>query len=55
MSMLENAYIMHHIFYETKAIYYVYIKHEMKPVKYALKHRNVNEINPIIVRAESHK
>jgi len=37
MSMLENAYIKHHVFYEMKAIYYyVCIKHEMKPVKYVL-------------------
>ena len=36
MSMLENAYIMHHVFYEMKTIYYVCIKYEMKPVKYAL-------------------
>jgi hypothetical protein len=36
MSMLEDAYIMHHVFYEMKIICYVCIKYEMKPVKYAL-------------------
>jgi hypothetical protein len=36
MPMLENAYIIYHVFYVMKAIYYVYTKHEMKPVKYVL-------------------